>query len=78
MLENVCLGVSRLVDSFVHSPPQLEMLAAHSLLPSLLRLASGMIPSSSSLGDSRVGLSEATYTGHATALESLGPPQSLI
>mmetsp|Transcript_58754 Transcript_58754/g.97051 ORF Transcript_58754/g.97051 Transcript_58754/m.97051 type:complete len:1917 (+) Transcript_58754:53-5803(+) len=63
VLENVCLGFSRLVEDFARSPQQLDMLAAYSLLPNLLRLVSGMISGSNSLGgESRVTLSDATYT----------------
>lgn len=62
VLEHICLAFARLVDDFAHAPQQLEMLAAHSLLPSLLRLVSGMIVGNHSLGESRVTLSDATYT----------------
>ena len=65
VLEHVCLAFSRLVDDFGHAPSQLEMIAAHGLLPNLKRLVSGMVVgglASGSLGDAGVLLSDTTYT----------------
>ena len=61
VLEHVCLAFSRLVDDFGTAPAQLEMLAAHGLLPNLHRLVSGMVMGGAA-GDAGVTLSDTTYT----------------
>jgi E3 ubiquitin-protein ligase TRIP12 len=61
VLEHVCLAFSRLVDDFGSAATQLEMLAAHSLLPHLHRLVSGMVAGGAA-GDAGVSLSDTTYT----------------
>jgi E3 ubiquitin-protein ligase TRIP12 len=62
LLENACLALNRLAESFAHSAAQLEMLAAQGLLPNLLRLVGGMVKGASSQSDAPVQLSDATYT----------------
>ena len=61
VLEHVCVAFSRLVEAFGTAPAQLEMLAAHGLLPHLHRLVSGMVMGGAA-ADSAVTLSDTTYT----------------
>ena len=69
VLEHTCVGFSRLVDAFTHSADTLETLAAHGLLPNIVRLLGGMVSDAdarasrlSGGGDAPVTLSDGTYT----------------
>ena len=65
VLEHVCLGFARLVDGFALAPPQLEMLAAHSLLPSVVRLISAMATSPAAAAASIIASALGGRTGVA-------------